>query len=328
MISRKFLEEEKDYPMTEESTITALENLPEVIGRFLAIERTKRKVKRAAKQITNLQNKETAYIELDKILTEEKLIKTQCEKKIFSQLKEKEKDTTASFKNSEELIIFLTKWCDSLNLDEKYIIEIVEKLETIKNSKDQMFQKLSGLENREIKPEELEKNFTKGSTLTATEILQLKEEGKGFLKDFQQTIVHYKKEPMVYDELTYFVQNHFIFKLIRATCFVTMFIAKETATFTKFIVPKIREKRGMEVTETIIPKIILPTKKDFTPKGIVNNISIITQALTKAIQQRRKVTTPTKKEEQKAEEIGKEIIEMFPEDKIQKFTEKGIRITK
>jgi len=316
MISRKFLKGEIDYPMTEESTIMALENLPEVIGRFLAIERTKRKVKRAAKQITNFQNKEATYAELDKILTEEKLIKTQCEKKIFSQLTKEEKDTKTTFQNSEELINFLTKWCDSLHLDENYIIETVERLENIKNSKDQIFQKLSGLENREINLKELEKNFTKGSTLTGAEITQLKEEGKSFLKDFEQTIVYYKKEPMVYDELTYFVQNHFIFKLIRAT----MFIAKGTATFTKFIIPKIIE---MEVPETII----LPTKKDFTPKGIANNISIITQALTKLIQ-KRKATAPTKKEEQKAEKLGKEIIEMFPEDKVRKFTEKGIKIIK
>lgn len=331
MISQKFLKGEKDYPMTEESTIMALENFPEVIGRFLAIEKTKRKVRRAAKQITNLQNKEAAYTKLDRILTEEKLIKTECEKKIFNQLKEEKKDIKLAFKNSDELISFLEQWCDSLTIGEDYITKTTEKLEIIKNSKSQILQELSRLDGREIKLEELEKNFTKGSTLTNIERLQLNEEKESFLKDLEG-IVYYKKEPMVYDELTHFVQNHLSFKLVRTTCFITRTIAKGTATFIKFILPiiekEIRKKKGMKITETTIPKIAipLPTKKDFTPKAIVTNLNIIAQALAEVIQQRRKVTTLTKKEEQKAEETGKKIMDMFTEEKVQKFTEKGVKI--
>lgn len=333
MISQKFLKGEKDYPITEESTIMALENFPEVIGRFLAIEKTKRKVRRAAKQIENLQNKEAAYTKLNRILTEEKLIKTQCEEKIFNQLKEEKKDTKLAFKNSDELISFLEQWCDSLTIGEDYITKTTEKLEIIKNSKNQILQELSRLDGREIKREELERNFTKGSTLTNTEGLQLKEEKESFLKDLEG-IVYYKKEPMVYDELTYFIQNHFAFKLIQTTCFITRNIAKGTSTFIKFMVPiiekEIRKKKGIKITKTTTPKIEiqLPTKEDFIPKDIVTNINIIIQALTGVIQRKRKVTTLTKKEEQKAEETGKKIIDMFTEEKVQKFTEKGVKIIK
>lgn len=329
MISQKFLKGEIDYPMTEESTIMALENFPEVIGRFLAIEKTKRKVREATKQITNLQNKEAAYTKLDRILTEEKLIRTQCEKKIFDELKEK-KDPKTVFKNSEELISFLEEWCDSLIIGEDYIIETTKKLEIIKNSKGQILKELSRLDGREIKLEELEKNFTKGATLTKTERLQLNEEKESFIKDLEG-IVYYKKEPMTYDELTYFVQNYFAFKLIRTTYFITRTIAKGTVAFIKLIIPiiekEVKKKRGMKITKTTIP-ILLPTKKDFTPEGIVTNINIIVQALAKVIQRKRKITTLTKKEEQKAEETGKKIMDLFTEEKVQKFAEKGVKITK
>jgi len=331
MILQKFLKGENDYPMTEESTIMALENFPEVIGRFLAIEKTKRKVREATKQIINLQNKEAAYTKLDRILTEEKLIKTQCEKTMFDELKEKDQKTT--FKNSKELISFLEEWCESLTIGEDYIIKTIEELESIENSKDQVLKELSRLDGREIKLEDLEKNFTKGATLTKTERLQLNEEKESFTKALEG-IVYYKKEPMIYDELTYFVQNHFTFKIIRTTSFITRTIAKGTTTFIKFIIPtiekEIRKKRGMETTKTTILKmtIPLPTKKDFTPKEIVTNINIIAQALTKVIQRKRKATTLTKKEEQKAEETGKEIMNLFTEEKVQKFAEKGVKITK
>ena len=312
MLAQKFLEGEKGYKITEESKLTALENLPEVIKRFIAIEKTKGKIQKATKQIIISQNKEAAYTKLDRILTQEKLTKKQCEKKLTEKSNKEDKKT--EFETATDLKDFLIKWCDSINLSEDYVIETVEKLDSIRDLKNQMIKEISTLEENRISLEELEKNFSKNSsTLTNTERIQLNEEKENFSKDLEG-IVYYKDEPMVYDELTYFIQNYFVFKIIRITYFITKTVTKETINTIKFILPIIEKeiRKRKKIKNIEITKVLKLEKRDFTPKEIISNINIVSKALIKQIKRRKK----------------KETKDLFTKEKIQKFTKKGVKITK